>query len=189
MTWNQPRAQGPTRPSGAGPSHPRRRRQSAPPSQWQAPEYVAGPAPGYEFGGPGERLIAYIVDVLITGCLVIGIIILAGLVVGAGAVGGSGLLAGAGVLVIVVAVFVVPLAYFPYFWARSGQTPGMKMFGLQVVRDSDGGPIGTGAAILRLVGYGVSGFVFYLGYIWIFIDKRKRGWHDLIAGTVVVKKL
>ena len=29
--------------------------------------------------------------------------------------------------------------------------------------------------------------VFYLGYIWIFIDKRKRGWFDLIAGTVVVK--
>ena len=162
--------------------------QSAPPSQWQAPEYVAGPAPGYEFGGPGERLIAYIVDILIAGCVVIGIIILAGLVVGAGAVGGNGLVAGAGVLVIVVALFVVPLAYFPYFWARSGQTPGMKMFGLQVVRDSDGGPIGTGAAILRLVGYWVSGFVLYLGYIWIFIDKRKRGWHDLIAGTVVVKK-
>lgn len=26
-----------------------------------------------------------------------------------------------------------------------------------------------------------------IGYIWIFIDKRRRGWHDLIAGTVVVK--
>ena len=43
------------------------------------------------------------------------------------------------------------------------------------------------AAILRLVGYWVSGFVFYLGYIWIFVDKRKRGWFDLIAGTVVIK--
>ena len=41
--------------------------------------------------------------------------------------------------------------------------------------------------ILRMIGYWVSGAVFYLGYIWIFIDKRKRGWHDLIAGTVVVK--
>lgn len=162
---------------------------SAPSSHWQAPEYVAGPAPGYEFGGPGERLIAYIVDVLITGVLVIAIVILAGLVVGAGAAGGSGLLAAAGVFVILMAVLIVPLAYFPYFWARSGQTPGMRMFGLHVVRDSDGGPIGAGTAILRLIGYWVSGLVFYLGYIWIFIDKRKRGWHDLIAGTVVVKKL
>ena len=120
--------------------------------------------------------------------MVIGIVILAGLVVGAGAVGGNGLVAGAGVLVIVVALFVVPLAYFPYFWARSGQTPGMKMFGLFVVRDSDGGPISGGQAVLRLFGYWVSGFVLYLGYIWVFIDKRRRGWHDLIAGTVVVQR-
>jgi hypothetical protein len=26
-----------------------------------------------------------------------------------------------------------------------------------------------------------------LRYIWILIDKRRRGWHDLIAGTVVVQ--
>jgi uncharacterized RDD family membrane protein YckC len=29
--------------------------------------------------------------------------------------------------------------------------------------------------------------VLYLGYIWILIDKRRRGWHDLIAGAVVIK--
>ena len=63
----------------------------------------------------------------------------------------------------------------------------MKMMGIRVVRDRDGGPVTGGQAILRLIGYWVSGFVFYLGYIWIFIDKRKRGWHDLIAGTVVVE--
>ena len=44
-----------------------------------------------------------------------------------------------------------------------------------------------GTAILRLVGYWISGAVFYIGYIWILIDKRHRGWIDLIAGTVVVK--
>ena len=58
----------------------------------------------------------------------------------------------------------------------------MKMFDLMVVRDIDGGPISGGQAILRLVGYWVSGFVLYLGYIWVFVDKRRRGWHDLIAG-------
>ena len=61
------------------------------------------------------------------------------------------------------------------------------MMGIKVVRDADGGPVTMGSAILRLLGYWVSGLVFYLGYIWIFIDKRKRGWFDLIAGTVVVK--
>jgi uncharacterized RDD family membrane protein YckC len=63
----------------------------------------------------------------------------------------------------------------------------MKMLSIKVVRDKDGGPVTWGAAFLRLIGYWVSGFVFYLGYIWIFIDKRKRGWHDLIAGTIVVE--
>jgi hypothetical protein len=56
----------------------------------------------------------------------------------------------------------------------------------QGLRDADGGPITSGQAILRLFGYWVSGFVFYLGYIWIFIDKRRRGWMDLIAGTIVI---
>jgi uncharacterized RDD family membrane protein YckC len=64
----------------------------------------------------------------------------------------------------------------------------MKPFGLVVVRDADGGPVRIRTAILRLVGMYVASTVFYLGFIWIFIDKRRRGWHDLIAGTVVVHR-
>ena len=77
--------------------------------------------------------------------------------------------------------------YFPYFWKTSGQTAGAKMMEIKVVRDADGGPLTWGAAILRLIGYSISAAVFYIGFIWIFIDKRKRGWFDLIAGTVVIK--
>ena len=62
------------------------------------------------------------------------------------------------------------------------------MNGLRVVRDTDGGTVSGGQALLRLVGFWVSGAVFYLGFIWIFIDQRHRGWHDLIASTVVVKE-
>jgi uncharacterized RDD family membrane protein YckC len=83
---------------------------------------------------------------------------------------------------------VIGLLYFPYFWANGGRTLGMRPFNLRVVRDSDGGPIGWGTAILRLIGLWVAGAVFYIGFIWIFIDKRRRGWQDLIAGTVVIKQ-
>jgi len=160
-----------------------------PPTSWEAPaDLTAGPAPGWVFGGAGERLVAYIVDILITGVIVIAIGLVGGLILGAGAASDSGFLAGAGAIVLVFALIIVPLAYFPWFWARTGATPGMRMFGLHVVRDRDGGPISGGQAVLRLIGYWVDGLVFYLGYIWILIDKRKRGWHDLIAGTVVVKK-
>jgi uncharacterized RDD family membrane protein YckC len=155
---------------------------------WQVPDPVPGPAPGLAFAGYGERLVAYIVDgIIVTIATVVVALIGTLAVAGGAATGGVGAAIG-GAFVFVVAVFIVTIGYFPFFWARSGATPGMKMFGLVVVRDSDGGPISAGQAILRLFGYWVSSLVFYLGYIWVFIDKRRRGWHDLIAGTVVVQR-
>ncbi len=148
-----------------------------PSNAWQAPEPATGPAPGMEFASPGARLVGYIIDILINFALIVVIFIVGAIL--------TVIFAPFAILGIL-AIIIVPLAYFPYFWSTTGQTPGMKMMGIKVVRDADGGPVTVGAAILRLIGYWVSGFVFYLGYIWIFIDKRKRGWFDLIAGTVVV---
>ena len=148
------------------------------PTEWSGPDPEGGPAPGIEFGSPGSRLVGYLVDGLIQFGLGIGL-----------------LLVGTILLVIFAPLGIVAFLagglflflYFPYFWQKSGQTPGMKLMGIKVVRDADGGPVSWGSAILRLIGYYISAIVFYIGYIWIFIDKRKRGWHDLIAGTVVIK--
>jgi uncharacterized RDD family membrane protein YckC len=147
------------------------------PTAWQAPDSEPGPAPGIAFASPGARLVAYIVDIIITFVVVVLLSIV-----------GLALAVIVPILAIVpfIAVFLVSLLYFPYFWQKSGQTPGMSMMKIKVVRDSDGGPITWGPAILRLIGYWVSALVFYIGYIWIFIDKRRRGWQDLIAGTVVI---
>ena len=86
------------------------------------------------------------------------------------------------------ALLLLVLLYLPFFWARGGQTPGMRLFGLRVVGDRDGGRIGWRTALLRLLGMYVASAVFYLGFIWILVDKRRRGFHDLIAGTVVVRR-
>jgi len=151
-----------------------------PPSAWARPVEPEGPAPGVAFGGAGERLLAYLIDGLVVLAANIGLFLAAiALVILALPLG----------LLVFLAIFVVDLAYFPYFWATRGQTPGMRPFQLYVVRDRDGGPVTTGQAILRLIGYWIDGVVFYLGYIWILIDSRKRGWHDLIAGTVVIKRI
>ena len=83
--------------------------------------------------------------------------------------------------------FAFTLVYFPYFWARGGQTPGMRTLHIKVVRDADGGPVSFGSAILRLIGYWINNLLFYIGFLWILVDKRRRGWHDLIAGTCVVE--
>ena len=144
---------------------------------WQAPEAEAGPSSGTAFAGPGARLIAYVLDTLIQFVIVV-VLGIASIVLGAiffplGVVGA-------------LAIIVVSIGYFPYFWARDGQTPGMAQMKIKVVRDADGGQVTTGQAILRLIGLWIGQAVFYIGVIWIFIDKRKRGWQDLIGGTVVI---
>ncbi|MHB8137381.1 MAG: RDD family protein [Smithellaceae bacterium] len=75
--------------------------------------------------------------------------------------------------------------YFTYFHGSTGRTPGKMLMGLQVV-SADGTPITFGIAFLRSVGYLVSSVVFCLGFIWIAFDQKKQGWHDKIAGTVVI---
>ncbi len=150
-----------------------------PPASWVAPEVVPGPGPGMEFGGPGARLVGYIIDLVITFAAIF-VLFLIFVVVGT-------LVPAIGAIGIALSFVIVQFGYFPYFWAKDGQTPGMKIMSIKVVRDADGGPISMGQAILRLIGYWVSSVVLYLGFIWIFIDKRQRGWFDLIAGTVVIK--
>ena len=161
-----------------------------PPAQgsWEAPaDLSVGPAPGVKFGGAGARLVAYIVDELITTGVSLVFLFVVGLLIAAAGSAGADLIAGLGFFLAFCVWFAFALAYFPFFWARSGQTPGMRLVHLKVVRDEDGGPVTVGPAILRLVGYWVSALVFYLGFIWILVDKRRRGWHDLIAGTCVIE--
>jgi len=43
-------------------------------------------------------------------------------------------------------------------------------------------------ALMRLLGYWINGFVFYIGFAWVLIDNRRRGWHDIVGGTVVIQR-
>ena len=77
------------------------------------------------------------------------------------------------------------IAYFTYFHGTTGRTPGKMLLGLQVL-SAAGTPISFDIAFLRAVGYLVSGALFNIGFIWAAFDKRKQGWHDKIADTVVI---
>ena len=80
-----------------------------------------------------------------------------------------------------------PWLYFWLFTGLKGQTPGKMLLGIKVV-DAQGEKPGLGIAALReIVGRFISSVVFCLGYLWIAIDEEKRGWHDSIASTHVVK--
>ena len=52
---------------------------------------------------------------------------------------------------------------------------------------TNGEPIELGAACLRYVGYIASGLIFGIGYLMIAFSAEKKGLHDNIANTVVVK--
>lgn len=78
--------------------------------------------------------------------------------------------------------------YAVLFIGLRGQTPGKMALGLQVVNEA-GTPPGVGRAIQReVIGKVVSALAILLGYLWIGWDGRKRGWHDYIGGTYVVRK-
>jgi uncharacterized RDD family membrane protein YckC len=57
---------------------------------------------------------------------------------------------------------------------------------LKVVRLDDR-PIDWPTAIARALGCFLSAAVLLLGFIWIAYDRERQGWHDKVAGTVVVK--
>lgn len=77
------------------------------------------------------------------------------------------------------------MIYFTWFHGTIGQTPGKMLMRLRVVQ-ATGEPMTFGIAFLRWVGYLISTLAAYLGFIWIAFDRRKQGWHDKIAGTMVV---
>jgi uncharacterized RDD family membrane protein YckC len=71
------------------------------------------------------------------------------------------------------------------FWRYCGATPGKLALGLRIVDAKSGRPPTIGRLVVRFLAYFVSA-PFYLGFLWVAIDRRKQGWHDKIAGTVVI---
>ena len=71
-------------------------------------------------------------------------------------------------------------------WTYVGSTPGKMVFGAKVVDEATFRNPSLGKSILRYVGYIPSIVLFFGGFIMVAFDKKKRGLHDLIAGTLVV---
>lgn len=74
------------------------------------------------------------------------------------------------------------------FWLFKSATPGKMIFSGEIVDANTFEKPTTVQFIIRYLGYFVSILGLMLGFIWIAFDKRKQGWHDKLAGTVVIKK-
>jgi uncharacterized RDD family membrane protein YckC len=83
--------------------------------------------------------------------------------------------------------WVLPIAATVAFWLYRQATPGKMAIGARVVDAETGATLSIGQAIGRYVGYLVSTIPLGLGLLWVAFDRRKQGWHDKLARTVVVR--
>jgi len=74
------------------------------------------------------------------------------------------------------------------FWFRYSTTPGKMLFRLQIRDAKTLEPMTREQAMTRYLGYVVSAVPLTLGFIWPLFNRKKQGFHDLIAGTVVIVK-
>lgn len=76
---------------------------------------------------------------------------------------------------------------FILFWIVKSATPGKMILGCSIVDARTLGKASSSQNIIRYLGYFVSLIPLGLGFIWIGFDSRKQGWHDKMAGTLVIK--
>ena len=72
------------------------------------------------------------------------------------------------------------------FWRYRGATPGKMAISAKIVDARTHAAPSTGTLIVRFFAYFVSTLPLCLGFAWIGIDRKKQGFHDKIAGTVVI---
>jgi uncharacterized RDD family membrane protein YckC len=82
-------------------------------------------------------------------------------------------------------ISVLPLAYFFLTVAVTGRTLGKAVMGLRIIRP-DGRRLSVVRSFVRAVAYLVSLVPVGAGFLWILVDRDRRGWHDHIAGSRVV---
>jgi len=85
--------------------------------------------------------------------------------------------------------YVLPVVIVIVFWIYKSATPGKMATSLKIVDARTGGHPTTGQFILRYFGYILSTLPLFLGFIWVAFDKRKQGFHDKLARTVVIREI
>jgi uncharacterized RDD family membrane protein YckC len=82
--------------------------------------------------------------------------------------------------------YILPAIAVILFWFYKSATPGKMALKLTIVDANTGQKPSIKQLIIRYLGYYLSSIPLLLGIIWVGIDKRKQGWHDKLANTVVI---
>lgn len=81
----------------------------------------------------------------------------------------------------------LPMVLVIFFWIRFRGTPGKQLMNCEVVDANTFGNLTIGQSILRYIGYFLSTLPLGLGFLWVLWDKKKRGFHDMLAHTFVIQ--
>jgi uncharacterized RDD family membrane protein YckC len=88
----------------------------------------------------------------------------------------------------VIVSWIFPIVATVWLWVATGQTPGKMAIGARVVDAETGERLTVGQALGRYLSYFLSMIGLFVGYLWVGLDPKKQGWHDHLAGTVVIRK-
>lgn len=135
-----------------------------------------------EYGGFWIRVGAALIDSVLIAMIIVPIL---SVVYGPAYWGGDAFVQGPIDLLL---TWVAPAVATVVFWMYRQATPGKMALGLRVVDAATGRPASTRQLIGRYLGYYVSMIPLLLGLFWVAFDPRKQGWHDKLAGTVVVRR-
>ena len=83
--------------------------------------------------------------------------------------------------------YVFPTIAVILLWKYYQATPGKMIFKATIVDAKTGGNPSLRQLIIRYLGYIISTIPLGLGIFWVAFDKKKQGFHDKLANTVVVQ--
>jgi len=130
-----------------------------------------------DYSGFWRRFVAYVIDNILLSVIFWLLALVLGGIAGDGGVIGAYTLAAIGWLV-----------YYAAMESSSNQaTVGKMALGIQVT-DLEGNRISFGKALGRNLAKILSALIFYIGFIMAAFTAKKQALHDMIAGTLVVKK-
>ena len=84
--------------------------------------------------------------------------------------------------------WLLPALAIMVLWHTRRATPGKMAIGAWVVDARTGNAPSVAQCVIRYLGYFVSMLPLFLGIFWVAIDAKKQGWHDKLAGTVVIRR-
>lgn len=144
------------------------------------------------YAGFWKRFAALAIDSFVIGIAYYGMVIAMMIVLGLGAGMMEGSAAAGGMFALVAMVYLIyPLLsvlYYVGFESSSRQaTLGKMAVGIKVT-DASGRRLSRGQAVGRWFSHLLSYFTLYIGYLMAGFTDRKRGLHDMVAGTLVVDR-